>query len=212
MDDMSLPKLMIVDTNCLVRIYFSPLRPILGQVVSGYALKTLSELASELKALAGRQDLAWLSDKDIQQEVDAAVLTLTRGQRKIIYQDGSEIRVHGDAQLRKYCTDKGLQPIRSLSRCDARALAAALELNAALATDEWPLRRVAEDYDYDDGNPVHLFSSVELLDLLEKQGLLNRDDRIKTYADWLKDGTKLLHGSAHRYKQLFGETAPTAQK
>jgi hypothetical protein len=35
------PKLVIVDTNCYVRLYFSPLRPILGQVVGGYHLVTL---------------------------------------------------------------------------------------------------------------------------------------------------------------------------
>lgn len=205
------PKLVIVDTNCLVRIYFSPLRPILGQVVSGYELKTLPELANELKALAGRGDLAWLGDQVIQNEVDGALLVLSRAQKKIVYQDAPEIRRYGDAELLKYCTSKGLQPIRSLSMCDAKALAASLELTAALATDEWPLRRVAEDYDYDDGTPVELLSSVELLQLLEAQGLLSREDRIKTYADWLKDGTRLLHGSGERYQELFGEGPPTAQ-
>lgn len=183
----------------------------MGRTVSGYELKTLPQLANELKSLAGRSDFAWLTDPVIFAEVDAAVLTLTRAQKDNIQLDAPGMKQFGDSELRKHCISKSLSPIRSLSYPDAKALAAAAELNAALATDEWPLRFVAEYYRHDNGDPIQLLSSVDLLSLLEAEGLLTREDRRKTYADWLKDGTKLLHGSAKLYEKLFGEKPPTAQ-
>lgn len=90
-------------------------------------------------------------------------------------------------------------------------MAACLELKAALSTDEWPLRLVSELYDDDDGEPVQLFSSVELIGLLERDGLITRDVRMKTYSDWLKNGEALLRESPEIYTKLFGEIPPTAQ-
>jgi len=54
------PKLVIVDTNCYVRLYYSPLRPILGQVVGGYPLTsgtTCRMTPSDL--LSCRLDCKW---------------------------------------------------------------------------------------------------------------------------------------------------------
>lgn len=128
--------LVIVDTNCLVRAYFSPLRPIMGSTASGYEFKTLPQLANELKALAGHAEFAWLTDPIILAEVDAAVLALTRAQNDTVRQEAQGIQKYGDSELRKHCIAKNLSPFRYLSRTDAKALAAALELNAVLATDE----------------------------------------------------------------------------
>lgn len=204
-------KLVLVDTNCLVRVYFSPLRPILGRPVAGYELKTLDGLASELKNLAQRADLAWLSDQVILQEVDAATVTLTKLQRDAINQDALGIQKVGNAALYKDFQNKKLQVSRTLSLADAKALAASLELDAALSTDEWPLRLVSELYDYDNGHPVELLSSVELIELLEREGLISREERVKTYSDWLKNGEALLRESAEIYFRLFNEMPPTAQ-
>jgi hypothetical protein len=154
-------KLVVVDTNCLVRLYFSPLRPILGRPVAGYELRTLRELAEELKALAAGDRHAWLTDSVIQSEVDGAVHELTRAQTKTINDEAPAIRRTGDASLRQYCQQNNIGRSRTLSLNDAKALTAALELQAALATDEWPLRRVAALYDDDAGNPVELLSSVD---------------------------------------------------
>lgn len=204
-------RLVLVDTNCLVRIYFSPLRPILGRPVAGYELKTLDGLAKELKNLTKRADLAWLSDQVILKEVDAATVPLTRLQRDSIKQDAIGIRDIGNAELYKAYQVKGLRERRTLSLDDAKALAACLELNAVLATDEWPLRLVSELYDYDDGKPVELLSSVELIELLERDELISREVRVKTYSDWLKNGEKLLKDSSEIYFRLFKESPPTAQ-
>lgn len=204
-------RLILVDTNCLVRIFFSPLRPLMRNPVCGYELRTLYALAEELKSLTLRGEFAWLADGVILTEVDAAVVALTRAQSLAVRQDYPGIRSYGNAELKKYCESKNLTQIRSLSSADAKALATALELNAGLATDEWPLRYVASYYDYDDGNPLELHSSVELIALFEKAGLLSKDDRKKTYADWLKTGARLLRESDEMYKKLFNEPPPTAQ-
>lgn len=204
-------KLVLVDTNCLVRIYFSPLRPILGRPVGGFELKTLDGLAYELKNLAKGDDLAWLSDQAILNEVDTATIALSRMQRDAIRRDALGIQQVGNAALRADYLSRELRVCRKLSFADATALAACLELNAVLSTDEWPLRFVSELYDYDDGDPIQLFSSVELIGLLEREGLITREIRIKTYSDWLKDGTALLRETPQIYTRLFNEAPPTAQ-
>lgn len=204
-------QLVLVDTNCLVRVYFSPLRPILGNVVSGYELKTLEKLASELRNLARRDDLAWLSDKVILREVDAATVGLTKLQKDTISKDTAGIMTTGNSLLYKEYVEKKLKTPRKLSAADAEVLAACLELGAFLATDEWPLRLVSELYTYDDGLPVNLFSSVELIWLLESSGLLDKADRIKAYSNWLKNGEALLKESPSIYLRLFGEPPPSAQ-
>lgn len=206
-------KLIVVDTNCLVRIYFSDLRPILGKPVSGYTLKTLSGLAQELKNLASRRgDLYWLTSPIIQTEVEAAAIQLTRAQTKAVDDGARGIQQFGNGELLRYCQSQQIIKIRALHRNDAKALSAALELGAALATDEWPLRYVADLYDGDDeGNPLQLFSSVELIELLEREGQITRAERIKIYADWLRNGESLLRETPEIYQRLFNEKAPTAQ-
>jgi rRNA-processing protein FCF1 len=204
-------RLVLIDTNCLVRIYSSPLRPILGSTASGYDFKTTAQLANELKNLAERSHFAWLSAPDIQDEVEASVVVVTKAQRDAIQQDAKGIREFGDDVLQRHCIEKNLSFSKSLSSADAKLLAAVMELNASMATDEWPLRVVAGWYGYDDGQPLHLLSSVELLALLEQEGRITRDDRVKTYANWLKSGEKLLRESSAKYAQLFGESPPTAQ-
>jgi len=204
-------RLILVDTNCLIRVYFSPLRPVLNRVAAGFELKTLQALADELKHIANRRnEFAWLSAKAIQDDVDLAVLPLTKAQSHAIDQEASDIRKQGNGMLQVYCMNQGIN-LRQLSVADAKVLAAALELSIAMSTDEWPLRHVASAYGYDDGNPVELFSSVELIALLEKEGLISREDRMRTYADWLKFGENLLRESPLIYFKAFGEYPPDAQ-
>lgn len=204
-------KFVLVDTNCLIRVYFSPLRPVMSRQASGYELKTLESLANELKNIAKRRDeFAWLGAKSIQDDVDLAILPLTKTQKQLIEQDASDIQRQGNGILLAHCKSSGIQN-RALSRADAKVLAAALELTLAMSTDEWPLRLVSDAYSYDNGNPVELLSSVELIGFLEREGLLSRDDRMRTYADWLKFGENLLRESSEIYFKLFGELPPSAQ-
>lgn len=205
-------KIVVVDTNCLVRLYFSSLRPLLGSAFTGYVLMTLQELADELKNLASNDRHAWLSDQGIQAEVDGAVIQLTKQQESTVQIETPNVRRYGNAELRRYKEEQKIARPLTLSLADARALTVAIELGAALATDEWPLRLVADYIEADDnGGHVELLSSVELLHLLEKAGTIAKDERVKVYAHWRKDGESLLRDSDARYKALFGEAAPTAQ-
>jgi len=139
------------------------------------------------------------------------VLPLTAAQQQAIYDEAVDIQKDGNSFLRTYCDGKNID-VRKLSLPDAKVLAAALELKIALATDEWPLRHVVSIYKtHDDGTLIEMFSSVELIALLEKEGLLNEEERKRTYADWLKFGEKLLRESPQIYKSLFGEEPPTGQ-
>jgi hypothetical protein len=204
-------KLVVVDCNCLVRLYFSPIRPLLCRPIGGYEFKTLSELAGELRSLARGERHGWLSSPVILSEVDGAAITLTSKQRVSIDAHAPTIRRHGESLLREYSVKKNLKTIRNLSHADAVALTAAIELGAALATDEWPLRKVAGTVDADDdGNSVQLLSSVQMLHMAEKEGLITRDDRTKTYRDWI-NYRELYQNASEEYFELFGERPPTGQ-
>jgi hypothetical protein len=208
---MSNNKLVVVDCNCLVRLYFSPIRPILCRPFAGYEFKTLPALAGELRGLANGQRHSWLSDPVILSEVDGAAIALTSKQRNSIDTHAPNIRKFGQSVLRKYRADKGLIAPRNLSYADAVALTAAIELDAALATDEWPLRMVAGKVDADDeGNAVQLLCSVELLHMVEQEGQISRDARVKTYRDWI-NYKELFHEAPAMYRQLFGEAPPMGQ-
>lgn len=205
-------KLVVVDTNCLVRLYFSSLRPVLGSAFSGYLLMTLQELANELAHLASNDKHAWLSDKVIQSEVNGAAIQLTASQETSIQKETHHVRRYGNAELLRYKAKHCIARPLGLSFADARALTVAIELGAALATDEWPLRIVAGYIEADDdGGHVELLSSVELLHLLEMAGAIPKVERVKVYSDWRKNGEALLRGSDTRYCELFGEGAPTGQ-
>ena len=173
---------------------------------------TLQELADELKNLASNDKHAWLSDGEIQLEVNGAVIKLTTKQEATIQKETPSVRRYGNAALQKYKANQGIARPLTLSLADARALTVAIELGAALATDEWPLRLVADYIEADDdGGHVELLSSVELLHLLETADAITKDERVKVYADWRKIGEPLLRDSDSRYLRLFGEDAPTAQ-
>lgn len=204
-------KLVLVDTNCLVRVYFSPLRPVLSQPASGYELRTLKSLADELKDMVSRrEEFAWLSAKSIQDEVELAIVHLSPAQIKNIDLDTVEIRRQGNSLLAEFCKQKDI-PKRTLSKVDASILATALELKTALSTDEWPLRQVAQIYSNDEGQTAEVFSSVDLIAMLEEEGLLSKEERRKTYSDWLKFGEALLRESPKIYFERFGERPPDAQ-
>jgi hypothetical protein len=180
-------------------------------VVGGYRLVTLRELARE--AGSGTplvQRNAWLSSQDIQQDIRAAVFPLT-DQQQTEYDDlAREYRQVGDSVLAGHCAAEGIGA-KTLSIADAKALAVASDFDAVLATDEWPLRLVATKVERDDGTEPVLFSSLDLLLLLEKDGKLARDERVAVVKDWLRVGEKLLSTWRDDYQRLFGEAAPTVQ-
>jgi hypothetical protein len=112
--------------------------------------------------------------------------------------------------LRRHCKAVSTVKLRELSAADAKALAAADVLDAAPATDEWPLRLVAETL-LGGTDGVQLFSSVGLMHLMERAGKLTRGMRIETMRSWLVSGELLHRDCRDEYRNCFGEEPPDGQ-
>jgi hypothetical protein len=203
-------RLVIVDTNCYVRLYYSKLRPILGSVVNGHRLVTLHELANESKGGGLVERNGWLSAQDIQHDIQSAVFPLSDEQQAEYTGLAKEFRQMGDHVLHEHCKARNIS-LRYLSLADAKALAVAADFNAILATDEWPLRLVSTKVELDDGKQPQLFSSLDLLQLLEIGQKITRDERAGIVKEWLRAGEHLLTSWRADYQVLFNEAPPTAQ-
>ena len=80
-----------------------------------------------------------------------------------------------------------------------------------LATDEWPLRLVAGQCELDDGSRARLFSSLDLLRLLEIAGAITPVQRRDIVRRWIREGEHLMRDWAQSYRALFNESPPTVQ-
>jgi rRNA maturation endonuclease Nob1 len=202
------PTIVVVDTNCFIRLLFSPLRPILGSTFCGYKLVTLVELKNEVgpgTEVAERNP--WLLDEAVQKELDDNCLAVREPKKTNIREQAKHFRSEGNALLRKLCAAKGLNQVRELSSADAKALATAQVLDAALATDEWPLAHVATEA----SDVQEVLTSLSLVGLIERDGKISRSERIDLVASWVKSGEKLPQDWAAKYRQLFGEEPPDGQ-
>lgn len=202
----SAPKKIIVDTNCYIRLYCSPVRPILGQEFGGYQLFTITELKLETDLntdVIARNP--WMANSDIQAELSAACLKLREPKKSAIASNANVTRSMGNTILKKYCEVQKTQRIRTLSTADCAALATADVLDACLATDEWPLRLVAEKVD------VQLFTSIGILHLMEKAGALTKATRFETVRTWCLTNESLHRNWQEEYTELFNEAPPNAQ-
>jgi len=202
------PTLLVVDTNCFIRLLFSPLRPVLGSTFAGYRLVTLVELANEVgpgTEVVGRHP--WLLDQAVQKELAGNCLKLREPKKSSVLSEAKWLRSEGNTLLRKYCVDEKLDKVRELSAADAKALAAAQVVKGHLATDEWPLAFVA-----DRASDVRtVLTSVAVVHLMEVDGKITREQRIETVTHWVKSGEKLPQRWAEQYKALFGEEPPHGQ-
>lgn len=200
------PKKIIVDTNCYIRLYCSPVRPIMGHEFGGYQLFTITELKLETDlstdVIARNQ---WMANADIQAELAAACLKIREPKKSTIASVANATRKMGNMLLRQYCEDQETERLRTLSAADCAALATADVLDASLATDEWPLRLVAENAE------TELFTSVGLLGLMERAEKLTREARIETVRSWCLTNEKLHRDWKTEYRELFGEEPPDAQ-
>lgn len=201
-------KFVIVDTNCYVRLYLSPVRPILGSSFGGYKLVTLVELKVECGPGSRVSELyPFLAAQDIQKELDAACLRIREPKKSRIEKLVRTALKLGNKHLAElYKARKTLTP-REISGADARALVAADVLDAALATDEWPLNAVATQLAY----PEELFDTLDLLALMEKCGGITADQRRETVRTWGAYGEELPRDWDKKYRTLFGEAFPSGQ-
>lgn len=211
--------LLLVDTNCFLRIYYSPMRPFLGNVVQGFRILTLSTLIDEFRNSDRlMREYAWL-DKDLAREeaAGAALGPLTAQDATEVDQLLQTLRPYAESLLHSYCLKKDIG-IRTLSRRDLMLLAVAAVLRATVASDEWPLKFVADrlsapdgESEDDDEYKVPVITSIDLLHMLERDEKLGADDRRATVTSWIRSGEMLPRGWEARYLELFGERVPHLQ-
>lgn len=205
------PIMVIVDTNCYVRLYFSPVRPILGSTFSGYQLMTIPDTHMEISSGSNVDArYPWLSEEVLQSEVIASRLNLREPKKSKIQELANHFRLRGNIVLDKLLTEGRVKEPRKISLVDARVLATAEVLCAALATDEWPLILVAQEL-----GEVHenagLFNSLDLLSLMERGGKLDKGQRVETVRSWCQNGELLPRNWREHYAELFDEDAPDGQ-
>jgi len=202
-------KLIIVDTNCFVRLFLSDLQPILMRPLPGYRLRTLEVLVKETRPRTRLGDKhAWLNQKEIQDELKQATLELSQEDRDEYQAWEAHYAASAKVLIDTYCREKGLEP-RSLSKPDVQALFYAGYLpDALLATDEWPLRMAAERLIEP---AIEVWSTLDLVKLLENAGLFTADARRTLVKRWLQEDEWLPWGWRAQHEQLFGENPPTVQ-
>lgn len=200
--------IVVVDTNCFIRLLFSPLRPVLGATFGGYQLMTLADLAAECgPGTEVVERHPWLLEPGMQAELAKNCLKLREPKKTDMGNLARRFRPNGNSQRRKYCEAKKLKKIRELSRADVHALAAAQVLGGPLATDEWPLTMVAKEQ----SDVPLVLTSVAIAHLMEKDGKISREQRTEVVAPWVKHGEKLPDNWRDQYKTLFAEEPPNGQ-
>ncbi len=202
------PKLVIVDTNCYVRLYLSPVRPILGSTFEGYKLMTLTELKFESgPGTRISETYPLLAADDIQRELHAACLRIREPKKTRIEKLLASTMKQGNRYLAQHYKDAKLLVLREVSKADARALVSADMLGASLATDEWPLKFVAKKIGFPESD---LLDTLDVLSLMEKSGGITASQRRDTVRT-LRNYGEFPHGWETKHRTLFGESLATSQ-
>lgn len=204
---MTAPRFLLVDTNTFLRLYRSPVLPLLGEVVGDFKLMTLDSLIEEfIRSTRLVQKYPRVAVDPKLSDLKSAGLKL-RGPNKRRVDDtknelGTYVRMLiGAARAKK----SNLTP---LSRQDMDLLSTAVVLKAGMATDEGALRFVARKLMEDpDAYPIILLNSVEVLHLLEANGRLSAEQRRATVDAWIRSNELLSTGWRQDYERLFGEPA-----
>jgi hypothetical protein len=206
-------RLLLVDTNCFLRIYHSPLRPFLGTCVGEYEICTLVCLVDEVQASSRlSHEYAWVQEDLKNEAVQGVLPAATEAGAKDIADEIRTLKTYANRLLEKHCLGKGIK-VRALSLRDLELLATAVYYGAVIATDEWPLAFVVDDLtvDEDDNYVIESITSLHVLHILEGDGRLTSDERRDTVRSWLRESEKLPRDWAAIYRELFKEAAPTIQ-
>ena len=202
------PIIVVVDTNCFIRLLFSPLRPVLGATFSGHKLMTLIRLADECgpgTAVAERNP--WLLEASVQKELIASCIKLRQPKTSQVDESAKYFRKEGNSLLRNYCNTQGIQTVRELSITDSHALATAQVLKFKLATDEWPLTLVAKRA----SDVTEVMTSLDIIHLMELDGKVSKAQRTEVVTRWLMHDERLPNNWRDHYIELFKEEPPTSQ-
>jgi hypothetical protein len=201
----------LVDTNCFLRLYQSPVLPFLGRTVGNYYLVTLPCLINEF--LNGKKLLkkyAWLESTVRAEDLSSIALSLSKKSQ-------AEVDVLVDSHfdyvnsvLAVHCDERKIIE-RQISAEDCQLLATGIFLNAIIATDEWPMGLVVADLLSvpEDNYRIEIFTSIHILHLFENANLISSKERKATIKSWLQNDEKLKKDWRDLYWELFKEGAPT---
>jgi len=206
-------RFVLVDTNCFLRLYQSPVLPFLGRKLGQYHLVTLPFLIDEfLNSKNLRNKYAWLEKTVREEDLSNIAISLTEGVKREVDEIVDSHSTYVNDVIADYCSERKIVE-RQLSPEDCELLATAIVLGAVIATDEWPmdvaiidLLSVPEDRD---NYRIEIFTSVHILHLLESEHLISVAQRKATIKSWLQNDEKLRRDWRSVYQQLFGEPAPT---
>lgn len=213
--EVSTYRLILVDTNCFLKLYQSPIRPFLGRAIGENRLVTMNAMIDEFMRNPRLQETyAWLA-KTINADIalDDAILKVDAEKADEIKELMDSHAPYADALLADHCDKEQTKIKRSLSRSDLELLATAISLEALVATDEWPLRLVIDDLaaaPEEDGYNLGGLNSLDILAIFEKSGAISGEQRKDIVRGWLQFGEILPRDWRNSYLALFGEIAPTA--
>lgn len=206
-------RVILLDTNCFLRLYHSPVRPFLGRVIGEYRLATIGTLVREFMNSPRLQDLyAWAAN-EFQQDiaVEGAVLELSDEVKAIVRENFESHEEYAQQLLDDHCRQKNITP-RSFSREDIELLATAITLETLIATDEWPLTFLINDLATapEGGYNIGAICTVDILRILEVNGAISAEQRIATVRSWMNYDEKLPRDWKAKYRLAFGEPPPYA--
>ncbi|OMR82495.1 hypothetical protein AQ816_04385 [Burkholderia pseudomallei] len=156
------------------------------------------------------REYAWVAADLALEEANGALPNLPDHDREDVANEIRQLRPYAKAFLERHCAREGIPP-KSLSSRDLKLLATAAVFDAAIASDEWPLKLIVEDLTSEDDYQIEIVTSLHVLHLLELAGRLDANERRNTVTSWLRCDEKLPRAWRELYRQLFGERAPTLQ-
>lgn len=206
------PRFLLVDTNCFIRLYGSPVMPLMRQTFGGYLLLTLQSLIDEFKDnkdLAGRYP--WVTQEPRLSDLIGSRLKLSGITKRLVEKQLRSLEPYAKTFLATDSKKKGISPPKRLSTQDLELLSTAVVLKGVVATDEWPMTLVIKDLMAEpEEYAIGVLNSIEVLHLLESSGALTSDIRKQTVSAWVSLGEKLPRDWRSDYERLFGEPADEA--
>ncbi|MDT0359336.1 hypothetical protein RJO15_26365 [Herbaspirillum huttiense F1] len=202
-------KYILLDTNCFLRIYCSPVIPLLGRDVEGYRLLTLGRLIDEFKANPRLvATFTNLGAPPKSTDLENGALRLRNPKKGKVEARKAAISAYARMFIQgKNARGASLTP---LSPEDVELLATSIVLKGVLATDEKALTELSRDLidnEDEEDAPSGTMNSFDVLHLLERNNLLTADQRRNTVSTWLRINTMLPAGWRNYYQTLFGESA-----
>lgn len=202
------PRFILVDTNCFIRLYQSPVLPLLGQDIGGFRLLTLAALADEFNNNPNLQKLyPWMVSGPKANDLKNAKLILSGINKRKVTSEQQAVRFYARALLVAHSNKQGISPPKSLSSRDVELLATTIVLEGVIATDEWPLALVANNLKEDPSYKIEVFDSIKVLHLLESNKKISAEARRNTVETWVRLREKLPRNWRITYEHLFGESA-----